>query len=154
MLDNLYEDIGSKIKNWAKWIFIVEAVGAILTGLTLLIDRGLEDAWWALFIIIFGPIVAWVSSWILYAFGELVEDVHAIRFEPKLNRIDQNIQLLATSITQESKEKSQQALTKEDPHAEIPSSKNTIQEGSWTCGKCKKTNLNSRSDCWACGNPQ
>ena len=79
MLDNLYTDIGGKIKNWAKWIFIVEAIGAIITGLVFLFDYGIEDGWWALFIIIFGPIVAWVSSWILYAFGQLVEDTHAIR---------------------------------------------------------------------------
>ena len=79
MLDTLYENIGSKIKNWAKWMFIIEAIGAIITGFVLLIDWGFEDGWWALFIIFFGPIVALVGSWILYAFGELVEDVHAIR---------------------------------------------------------------------------
>ena len=73
MLDTLYENIGGKIKNLAKWIFIIEAIGAIITGFVLLIDRGFEDKWWALFIIFFVPIVAWVGSWILYAFGELVE---------------------------------------------------------------------------------
>jgi hypothetical protein len=79
MLDTLYENIGVKIKNWAKWIFIIEAIGAIITGFVLLIDWGFEDGWWALFIIFFGPIVAWVGSWILYAFGQLVDDVHASR---------------------------------------------------------------------------
>ena len=33
MLDNWYTDIGGKIKNLAKWIFIVGAIGAIITGL-------------------------------------------------------------------------------------------------------------------------
>ena len=33
MLDNLYKNRGGKIKNLAKWIFIIEAIGAIITGL-------------------------------------------------------------------------------------------------------------------------
>ena len=95
MLDTLYENIGGKIKNWAKWMFIIEAIGAIISGFVLLIVRGFEDGWWALFIIFFGPIVAWGGSWILYAFGELAEDVHAIRRNPSINSIDKNIQLIA-----------------------------------------------------------
>ena len=79
MLDNWYTDIGGKIKNWAKWIFIVEAIGAVITGFVFLISWGLEDGWWALFVVFFGPVVAWVSTWLLYAFGQLVEDVHAMR---------------------------------------------------------------------------
>ena len=79
MLDNWYSNIGGKIKELAKWCFIVDAIGAVITGLILLIDWGFEDAWWALFIILFGPVVAFVASWILYAFGQLIEDVHEIR---------------------------------------------------------------------------
>lgn len=75
MLDSLYENIGGKIKNWAKWIFIVEAIGAVIAGLALAVN---EDALY-IFIAIIGPIIAWVGSWILYAFGELVEDTHAMR---------------------------------------------------------------------------
>ena len=78
MLDNLYENIGSKIKNWAKWIFVIEAIGAVITGLVLLFTD--EDLiLYGPLTAICGPIVAYVSSWILYAFGELVEDVHAMR---------------------------------------------------------------------------
>ena len=78
MLDNLYENIGGKIKNWAKWIFIIEAIGAIITGLVLLFTD--EDfILVGLLTLVCGPLVAYVGSWILYAFGELVEDVHAIR---------------------------------------------------------------------------
>ena len=72
MLDNLYENIGGKIKNWAKWIFIIEAIGAIITGLVLLFTD--EDLiLYGLLTLVCGPIVAWVGSWLLYAFGELVD---------------------------------------------------------------------------------
>ena len=70
--DRLYENIGNKIKNLAIAFFIVQAIGAIITGLILLIDSGFEDAWWALFIILLGPVVAFVDSWLLYGFGEIV----------------------------------------------------------------------------------
>lgn len=75
MLDNLYENIGGKIKNWAKWIFIVEAIGSVITAIALPIASGDPDDFIliSLLIAIVGPIVAYVGSWILYAFGELVE---------------------------------------------------------------------------------
>ncbi len=73
ILDGIYKDIGKKIKQFAKASFIVEAIGAIITGLTFLFDWGIEDAWWSLFIIIFGPVVAWVFSWFIYGFGELID---------------------------------------------------------------------------------
>ena len=73
MFENLYENIGGKIKSLAKWIFILEAIGAIVTGLILMCDGGHDEMFIGLSILLCGPIVAWVGSWILYAFGELVE---------------------------------------------------------------------------------
>lgn len=78
MLDSLYENIGGKIKNWAKWMFIFEAIGAVIAGLVLLFTD--EDLiLYGLLTAICGPIVAYVSSWILYAFGQLVEDNERVR---------------------------------------------------------------------------
>ena len=36
MSQNLYENIGGKIKNWSKWIFIIEAISAIIGGIVLM----------------------------------------------------------------------------------------------------------------------
>ena len=81
MLDNLYKNIGGKIKSWAKWIFIAEAIGAIMSGVALFSKAEYDEIFvlYGFLTIILGPIVAWVGSWILYAFGQLVEDVHAMR---------------------------------------------------------------------------
>ena len=76
MLDNLYENIGGTIKSWAKWIFVVETIGAVITGIFLLVEYHVLAG---LLTLLFGPMVAFVSTWLLYAFGELVEDVHAMR---------------------------------------------------------------------------
>ena len=69
-VDGWYTDIGKKIKSWAKWIFMLEAIGFVVSGLFILFS----DLWFiGLLTIILGPIAAWVSSWLLYAFGELVD---------------------------------------------------------------------------------
>lgn len=76
MLENLYENIGGKIKSWAKWIFIIEAIGAVIAGFVLMCTASDFDdlqILWGLLTMILGPCVALVSTWILYAFGELVE---------------------------------------------------------------------------------
>lgn len=70
MLDELYENIGGKIKNWAKWIFILEAVAAVITGIILCFD---DMVLAGLVTIVLGPLAAWVGSWLLYGFGELIE---------------------------------------------------------------------------------
>ena len=67
-----YSNIGNKIKALAKWTFIVESIGAIISGIVTLGVMG-SEIWIGLLIIVLGPIIALVSSWILYAFGHLVQ---------------------------------------------------------------------------------
>ncbi len=77
-LDGLYIDIGKKIKGWAKWIFIVGAIVSVISAVGMLFAA--EDGWMlfvGLLALVIGPLLAWVSSWILYAFGELVEKTSA-----------------------------------------------------------------------------
>ena len=72
--DGWYTDIGKKIKGWAKTIFIIEAIMFVIGAIIMLFTA--EDGWTifaAIMTAIVGPIIAWVSSWILYAFGELVD---------------------------------------------------------------------------------
>ena len=67
----LYNNIGRKIQHLAFWGFVVEAIGAVVGGVAMLIDENAVG----IVLLIVGPIVAWVSSWLLYAFGQLVENV-------------------------------------------------------------------------------
>ena len=66
----LYENIGKKIKGFAKGVFVVETLIAILGGIAACANGLVSLGVIAMFI---GPIVAWVSSWMLYALGELVD---------------------------------------------------------------------------------
>lgn len=77
-VDGWYTDIGKKIKGWAKTIFIVEAIMFVVGAIIMLFTA--EDGWMiftAIMTAVVGPIIAWVSSWILYAFGELVDKTAA-----------------------------------------------------------------------------
>ena len=76
MLENLYENIGIKIKEWAQGIFIAETVIAVIAGIALFINKYFLAG---ILTFVLGPYIAWVSSWLLYAFGQLVDDIHAMR---------------------------------------------------------------------------
>ena len=71
-LDGLYKDIGKKIKNWAKWIFVIEAISSIIAALIMMFS-GDDGLLWGFIMILAGPLLAFISTWILYAFGELVD---------------------------------------------------------------------------------
>ena len=80
----MYDNIGKKIKGLAVGVCVVEAIGAVICGILLCIE---EEAFAYVLISIFGPIVAWVSSWLLYGFGELIDRVCEIA---KNTRTSQN----------------------------------------------------------------
>ena len=68
----MYDNIGGKIKGLAKATFIVEAIATVITGIALMAsDEDMIPV--GLLVMVVGPIVAWVSSWLLYGFGELID---------------------------------------------------------------------------------
>ena len=73
----LYANIGETIKKWAKTIFVLETIACILFAVITLvysISDGDEDAFLlALLVAGLGPLLAYVSTWLLYAYGELVD---------------------------------------------------------------------------------
>lgn len=68
----MYDNIGGKIKGLAKVTFIAEAIAAVISGFAIM---GFDDdtILIGLLVLIIGPIIAWVSSWLLYGFGELID---------------------------------------------------------------------------------
>lgn len=69
----MFNNIGGKIKSLATAAFIIDTIAAIITGISLMaIDEDMVLA--GLLVIVGGFFVAWVSVWLLYAFGQLVEN--------------------------------------------------------------------------------
>lgn len=68
----MYNNISKKIKGLAIAIFIILTVASIVTGLVFcLIDD--DTIIIGLIIMLAGPFLFWISSWMLYGFGELIE---------------------------------------------------------------------------------
>ena len=162
MLDNLYENIGSKIKNLAKWIFVIAAIGAVITGLVLLFTD--EDLiLYGLLTLVCGPIVAYIGSWILYAFGELVEKTSDNENTTRqiLKKINENP---ANYITEESEGKVKSIIASEPTISKASGTSNeekenrtdtttfsTTEKGTIICSQCNFEQPGNRICCWHCG---
>lgn len=75
-MNKSYENIGEKIKSAAQRIAAVETVIFVITGIIIMFSA--DNFLYGLLVLIIGPIIAYVSSWLMYAFGELVENVSSI----------------------------------------------------------------------------
>lgn len=141
MIEKLYSDIGVKIKGWAIGIFIVEAIGAIITGIVLLADELIVPG---LLTIFCGPIVALISTWLLYAFGQLVDDTHAIRNQDKIvSDISKNLQTIAQPMIEEANKKArcvaeEQAIRQAETIAKREAAVKRMEEEKAKCDSEKK----------------
>lgn len=69
----MYNNIGGKIKVLAKIAFIAMAAITAIAGLGVIASD--DDLIGVGVLMMFaGPVVAWVSSWLLYGFGQLIEN--------------------------------------------------------------------------------
>ncbi len=65
----MFDNIGGKIKGLAKVLFWIEAISAVIAGLvTVEVTEG-----FSLLFALAGILVAWISSWFLYGFGEIID---------------------------------------------------------------------------------
>ncbi|MBE6776652.1 MAG: hypothetical protein E7542_00860 [Ruminococcaceae bacterium] len=73
----MYNNISGKIKSLAKFLFGLFAMLGIASGLVLLfigLTESVNDFIISgIITIIVVPIIAWISTWLLYGFGELIE---------------------------------------------------------------------------------
>jgi hypothetical protein len=112
----VYENIGKKIKVLAQVIFILESIAAVITGIVLWID--IEEGWCAI-VLFGGPVVAWISSWLLYGFGELIDKVCDIERNTRGVTIKSNshVHTPTQSNTPEQAKPEKATMTKEERNA-------------------------------------
>ena len=77
----MYENIGGKIKMLAVWTAILGIASSVAFGFYILIDE--EEFFGGLLIAVLGSLVSWVSTWLLYGFGELIEKVTEIAYNTR-----------------------------------------------------------------------
>ncbi len=71
----MFKDIGVKIKDLARFLSVVGIVASIIFGIGIFQN---VNAGTGMLVIICGPIVSWISSWLLFGFGELVDNTTLI----------------------------------------------------------------------------
>ena len=103
MSDKLFNNIGRKIKALAKFLFFFGFIGMLLAGFIMLANnRGSSFAF--LTSIMFMLLIIWISAYILYAFGELVEKICNI--DANIKALSNNCKIIAkTTIDDRSYEK-------------------------------------------------
>lgn len=79
-----FDNIGGKIKNLAKWscwiTILLIWIAAPIAFITLVADDWTAELCWIPLVgAVVGPVIIWLGSWAMYAFGEFVEDVHTMR---------------------------------------------------------------------------
>lgn len=73
----MFKNIGGKIKGLAKAFFILGAIVPIIVGIVLMSsDENMVLV--GILVMVGGFVVAWISSWFLYGFGELIDKTCAI----------------------------------------------------------------------------
>ena len=70
----MYENIGKKLKGLALAVFIIMFILSIVGGaIIIIVDDDLVAV--GIVVMLVMPLVAWISSWFLYGFGELIDKV-------------------------------------------------------------------------------
>lgn len=137
----MYKNIGPKIKGLAKAIVIVEAIVSVIIGIALMAsDDGLVVS--GLLVMLVGPTVAWVSSWVLYGFGELVDKVCNIERNIRGENFDLDEEELL-----EDNEFNNIITTKEISHKKEETVIPEEYKGIYSCPKCGCTIKKGQKEC-------
>ena len=164
MLDNIYNNIGNKIKILAKFIFIIESIITVILGIYLIaVADDNQDSLRAvgIFTILLGPIIAWISSWLLYAFGQLVDDTQEIRNTSSKTHYYSDEVKSTQNVISTTKETAILPETTETKTTPTPPEIKDIPEGNkyyidtkkdkLVCLKCGFEQPTNRNVCWQCG---
>ena len=82
----MYNNIAGKIKLLAKIGFIVETIAIVIAGIGILLtDDEVINILTGVLVMVMAPFAAWVSSWVLYGFGELIENTAKLVSNNKTN---------------------------------------------------------------------
>jgi len=78
----MYEDIGRKIQRLAQILGWIMLIGGAIAWISYLADGDYEHRNnWIGWVCLVGGLLSYVSSWFIYGFGQLVDDVNALRYE-------------------------------------------------------------------------
>ena len=143
----MYDNIGKKIKGLAIAVFAIGAIVSFIKGFEM-IDSNTDSSFDGILVIILGSFIAWISSWVLYGFGELVDkacdiEIHTREIANK-SRIE-TIEDPATGISSDAYEEPFGEVMY-SPDGSAGNYKNTYLKDYWICGRCQWHNNNDKTE--------
>ena len=75
----MYDNISEKIKSLAGATFALGAFMSIILGVWLISIEHTITVPLGIIIIVVGPVASWASSWMIYGFGELIENTSDLK---------------------------------------------------------------------------
>ena len=147
----MYKDIGKKIKGLAFASFIIETVALFVTGMVVLVNDP-DYSPLALAFMLGGPLAAYLSSLILYGFGELVDKVCDIEKRLTNSTCKPTPSALTTNPNETHKQSFGEWVESNKQHPTNNPVNNPVNNAVWVCTSCGQKNANTRTTCLKCGN--
>jgi hypothetical protein len=157
-MDGIFSNPGRRIKNWAKVLYVIEIIVAVIGGIAMIAAD--DDMFlFGLLTAAVGILAAFITALFLYAFGELVESSQENR--------DINRQILLTlggNAPQAPQQAPQYAPQYAPQQSAAPAAPQRVKPtpvpsgdttpGVWYCRSCGNATSNSYSTCTQCGLPK
>lgn len=70
----MFDNIGAKIKMLAKVLCWIGIVASVISGIAIMAGTGSNGVLPGLLTIVLGTLFSWIGSFVLYGFGEMVEN--------------------------------------------------------------------------------
>ena len=84
----MFKNIGDKIKSLAEVICILGIISSFVIG-CILMAIDLDFFLKGILTIVLGSLASWIGSFVLYGFGQLVDDVNFLRFNAENKAIEE-----------------------------------------------------------------
>ena len=158
----MYDNIGSKLKILAVVIGIIQAVGSFVVGVVILVDEGGVG----LLVILLGPLFAWITTWALYALGQIADDVRAVKIQnatiiknykdPQIASQEKigeaPVRMMKETRKEVEAEHQVEVRAKNSEESRTDTASFTVGENETVvCSQCNCRQPSKRKVCWNCG---
>ena len=150
----MFEEPGYKLKTVAKILCWLGIIGTVIAAVTLGKDRyGDFDLLSFLLILIIGCVTSYISSLVLYGFGEMIESTssvlgHTSRILIKMERIEQSAELHSVNKSSSKSDQPNSSSLEKQNSAE----QDLKRKGLIRCPECGTIQSIDRESCYCCGN--
>ena len=143
----MFKNIGSKIKKLAIVITVLECMISIIYGIVSCIAG---KVLFGILVIVIGSVIAWISSFFTYGFGELIDNTSKIAKASKLSKQDNEKQTLSSNVEYEHEDDEEVTLQAEDEYLSFDDV-NIPKENE--CPNCFAKITSKTKNCSNCGYP-